>query len=641
MRTLLIGVIGHVDHGKTALVKALTGIDTDRLKEERARGISIVLGFSHLSLPGGEIDLIDMPGHERFVRTMISGATGMDAALLVVAANEGIRRQTVEHLQIARLLGLSRGIVAITKSDLVTAGVAERVVAESAELMAKHGFEARSAILCSARTGAGIGALAASLAALLTETPEKSADGLSYLPIDRAFAVPGFGTVVTGTLRRGGLRVGEEVEIVPGGRRARIRGLQVHGRSVAATAPGRRTAVNLRGVEQAALKPGQAIARPGLIPLSNWLDVDVTLLEDAPHSLANGASVRLLFGMAETEVRLRLLDRDDLRPGARAIAQLRCPEGAAIPAREHFILRLASPPGTIGGGVVINPLSSRRRRFDREITTRIQALSLAPPDQAKALLLAERGEQGMPLLELAQRLGTTPEKVRGRSAESGASVVSKTGLVIDRRATAAIERRIIETVGHFHRSHPSRAGVMRAQLHHLFPAGPDPATLNEIIARLVERRMLAIGAGLVRLASFLPPPSADAADVLDQGLIQAFLAGGLTPPDWERLASGDGQQRSALERLIRTGILVRAVDRVQKRAVVFHRDAVRQAAVRLQNALAQRPEGLLAGEAGSILGISRKFSIPLLEHFDMIGLTRRYGDRRRLARNSTTGRLAG
>ncbi len=182
---------------------------------------------------------------------------------------------------------------------------------------------------------------------------------------------------------------------------------------------------------------------------------------------------------------------------------------------------------------------------------------------------------------------------------------------------------------------------MRAQLHHLFPAGPDPATLNEIIARLVERRMLAIGAGLVRLASFLPPPSADAADVLDQGLIQAFLAGGLTPPDWERLASGDGQQRSALERLIRTGILVRAVDRVQKRAVVFHRDAVRQAAVRLQNALAQRPEGLLAGEAGSVLGISRKFSIPLLEHFDMIGLTRRYGDRRRLARNSTTGRLAG
>lgn len=633
MRSLLVGVIGHVDHGKTALVKALTGIDADRLKEERARGISIVLGFSCLHASAGEIDLVDMPGHERFVRTMISGATGMDAVLLVIAATEGIRRQTVEHLQIARLLGLRRGVVAVSKCDLAAAATAERVAAETADLATRMGFEPMPAALCSARTGQGVAALASALGELLQAAPESRAPGFPYLPIDRVFAVPGFGTVVTGTLRRGSLKTGDEVEIVPGGGEAQIRGLQIHSRSVDAAALGRRVAINLRGVEQGVLHPGQALARPGLIGLSVWLDVEIVLLDDAPRPLANGAPLRLLFGTAEAGVRLRLLDREILDPGSRALAQLRCPEGVTIPARERFILRLASPPTTIGGGCVIDPLAARRRRFEPPIIARLQALAAATPPEAMALLLRECGLEGVPLVDLARHVGATPEDICRWSREAGAAIF-RTGTVLDRSAVEVVERGLVTALERFHHGHPTRAGATREQLRRLSEAATAPPIFNEIIAGLVRRGTLAFGDGLVRLARFVPPASSDdAVRALERSLAARFRAGGLMPPDWEPLAGADRQRHAALKRLLRAGILVQTVDRVQKRVVIFHRDEVQRAAALLRGALAARPEGLLAREAGAALGISRKFSIPLLEYFDRVGLTRRQGDRRHLMKS--------
>ncbi|EWY35653.1 hypothetical protein N825_29540, partial [Skermanella stibiiresistens SB22] len=323
MRSALVGVIGHVDHGKTALVKALTGVDTDCLAEEKRRGISIALGFCPLAVAGGVIDLIDMPGHERFVRTMISGATGIDAVLLVVAANEGIKPQTVEHVGIAGLIGVTRGIVAVAKCDLVTASQAE-AAGRAAEALAREAGIADVAVVhTSALTGAGLGSLRDGLAALARPTAADSADaGIFHLPADRVFAVAGFGTVVTGTLRRGALRVGDAVELQPGGATARIRGLQIHGQAVETAYPGRRTAVNLRGVERADLAPGVALATPGALTAASWLDVELRLLASAERPLKGGAVVRLLAGTTEAGARVRLLDRDRLEPGATAPAQL-------------------------------------------------------------------------------------------------------------------------------------------------------------------------------------------------------------------------------------------------------------------------------------------------------------------------------
>ncbi|MBW8773467.1 MAG: translation elongation factor, partial [Gemmatimonadetes bacterium] len=278
VRTLTVGVIGHVDHGKTVLVRALTGTETDRLAEERRRGISIVLGFAHLEVPGrGVLDLVDVPGHERFVRAMVAGATGIGAVLLVVAANEGARPQTLEHLAIARLLGVRRGVVAVTKAR-------------------------------------GMGELRAALADLLASTPEPEDEGFFHLPVDRAFAAAGFGAVVTGTLRRGAIGVGDEVELLPAGLRARVRGLQVHGLPVERAGPGQRVAVNLRGLKAADLSPGWSLATPGMVARARWLDVELRLLPDA-RPLACGDQVRLLLGTTEAVARLRLLDRAGLAPG--------------------------------------------------------------------------------------------------------------------------------------------------------------------------------------------------------------------------------------------------------------------------------------------------------------------------------------
>ena len=300
MRSATVGVIGHVDHGKTALVRALTGIDTDRLAEEKRRGISIVLGFSHLAVAGGEIDLIDMPGHERFVRTMISGATGIDAVLLVVDAREGIQPQTVEHAGIAGLIGVRRGIVAVTKCDLVPVTDAVASGEAAIKLARAAGIGEVTAVRTSAMTGEGLDELRLRLGSLLDSGGGREDAGVFWLPTDRVFAVPGFGTVVTGTLRRGALSVGDEVELMPGGRKARVRSLQIHGRPVEAASPGRRVAVNLRGVEQSDVPRGTALASPGLLTGSRWLDAGLTLLTSAPEELRSGTVVRLLTGTVET-----------------------------------------------------------------------------------------------------------------------------------------------------------------------------------------------------------------------------------------------------------------------------------------------------------------------------------------------------
>ena len=317
MRRLVLGVIGHVDHGKTSLVRALTGMETDRLPEEIKRGISITLGFAHARIGGGEVDFVDMPGHERFVRTMASGATGINAALLVVAANEGVMPQTREHVDIAGLLGVGQAVIAVTKADLVSPGELDATAREAAALVAAAGLAAAPPVPVSAVTGAGVEALKGAITAVWEGASAPDELGFAYLPVDRAFSVAGYGTVVTGTLRRGKLLAGDEIEIVPAASPVRVRGLQVHGARVNEASPGQRVAVNLRGIEPAQVPRGTALATPGLLPASAWITVELRAVQEAP-ALATGARLVLLIGTEEVGARLRLLDRDALEPGESA-----------------------------------------------------------------------------------------------------------------------------------------------------------------------------------------------------------------------------------------------------------------------------------------------------------------------------------
>ncbi|MGH1574459.1 selenocysteine-specific translation elongation factor [Methylobacterium sp. P31] len=624
LKTLLVGVIGHVDHGKTALVRALTGVETDRLKEERARGVSIVPGFALLSSGQGEIDLVDLPGHERFVRAMVSGATGMRAVLLAVDAHEGIKPQTVEHLEIARLIGVRRGVLALTKSDLVSP---ETIAARAAELSAaasRAGIESGSVIPTSTVTGDGIPGLGVALTALLREAEPGIDDGFPYLPVDRVFSRAGFGTVVTGTLRRGSLAVGDTVEIAPSGRSAVVRGLQIHGRPVEWAEPGRRTAVALRGIGLDEIARGEALSMPGLLAPSQWLDVAITAAASAEDALAGGTACRLLFGTTEVEARLRLLDREALEPGASTQAQLHLAEPMAVPAREPFVLRLDSPAATVAGGRVIDPASRRRRRHDPRVMADLAALAAGQAAEAISVRLGQVGAAGAPLMELARLAGTAPERVRQMLAQSGAHEIADR--FIGAAAFDALRTGTLAALSQHHRDHPMEHGITLERLSRIL-------ALPEALTGTILRALAASGAvgqigSLWRRADFDPARNESEAA---RRLEQIFRRAGLNPPDEAEAVGRDVRRREALTYLVGAGTVIRAVDRVQRRAVLFHREAVASARTRLAEAFpnARTPEtGFLAREAGATLGISRKFSIPLLEHLDATGFTRRAGDRR-------------
>ena len=624
LNTLLVGVIGHVDHGKTALVRALTGVETDRLKEERDRGVSIVPGFALLACERGEIDLVDLPGHERFVRAMVSGATGMRAVLLAVDANEGIKPQTVEHLEIARLIGVRRGVLALTKADLASPETVEARSAEIAAAAARAGIAADPVIATSTLTGHGIRTLSAALTGLLAETASATDDGFPYLPVDRVFSRAGFGTVVTGTLRRGRLAVGDTVEIAPGGRSAVVRGLQIHGRSVESAEPGRRTAVALRGVGLDEIARGQALCLPGLLAPSRWLDVAITAAASAEAALPAGSACRLLFGTTEVEARLRLLDRDALEPGASAQGQLHLAEAATVPAREPFVLRLDSPSQTVAGGRVLDPASRRRRRNDCRVTADLAAIAAGRPGEALAVRLAQAGAAGASLPELARLAGAAPDRVRRLLIASGAREIAER--FVGAPAFSALRTGALAGLSHHHHDHPLEHGIAIERL-------ARSLALTEALTTAVLRDLAATGeatqAGtLWRKADF--DPARNETETARR-LEQMFRRAGLNPPDEAEAIGRDLRRREALTYLVGAGAVIRAIDRVQRRAVLFHKEAVADARTRLARAFpeAATPEsGFLAREAGSTLGISRKFSIPLLEHLDATGFTRRAGDRR-------------
>ena len=613
MRAVL-GVIGHVDHGKTALVRALTGMETDRLEEEKRRGISIALGFAHLTIGDATIDLIDMPGHERFVRTMVSGATGVDAVLLVVAANEGIQPQTAEHVDIAGLLGLRRAILAITKADLVPEAQAHAVAAQAATLLQAAGLTVEATVTTSATAGTGLGPLAEALRAIAASQPAQEDAGFAYLPIDRAFSIAGQGTIVTGTLRRGPLSLTDTITLAPSGQKIRLRALQVHGTRTTQALPGQRVAANLRDIPATDIARGAALCtNPGLEP-STWLTTTLQSVSGAAP-LPNNTRLVLLFGTEETEIRLRLLDRDELRPGDQALAQLKCATPVAIPARERFILRRASPPLTLAGGQVIDPAATRLRRHAPMVLARLRILAGATPKQIVAAEANAAGTTGTALARLAGLAGVSEARAAD-ALQSAAFTIGRSRIVV---ATAAYNELLTAI--------PTQLGPTDATLETLAThlPGTGRLVLEMAIADLVRAGTIVQAGGTIRLPA-RDRARSDSEATAAAALAETIRAAGLSPPDPTRLVPGP-QTRRLVDRLVREGTLVRALDTVQKREIFFHMDAV-EAAKRVLAPLLTGSAGILVGEAGIALGISRKFCVPLLEHLDAIRFTTRIGDRR-------------
>lgn len=615
MTRLVVGVIGHVDHGKTALVRALTGQDTDRLPEEKARGISIALGFAHFAVDGITVDLIDMPGHERFVRTMIAGATGIDAVLLVVAANEGIKPQTREHIDIAWLLGLRRAVVAITKTDLVTTEAAQQVASDVMRLLHQCEIAAPAPLMTSAVGGIGIDALRQALIALAGEQRAR-ASGLLFLPIDRAFTVVGHGSVVTGTLRGGSIAPGDTLELLPNRRTVRVRGIQVHGENVPVALPGQRVALNLRDIAVAELQRGMALATPDTLAVTRWLSVALRTVDSSPP-LRNGMRLRALLGTAELNARLRLLDRDVLERGAIGLAQLHLAEAVAIPTREHVIVRLSSPSQTVAGGRILDTQSRRQRRRDPAVLARLHDLRTLAPTAVLASEVQRVGLAGTTLSQLA-RLVSLPTVRVAELLRSTASI-GRNGTVVHEAQMNALLARIPTLL----KAHP--AGLPFDRLLAALP-GTSAAALTEALARLHAQRIVVAHAGKVLLAR----PDDDRARALEEAALAAKIesqlrTAGLTPPNPGSIVVS-AQTKRAVDRLLREGAIVRAVDRAKGREMLFHREAIEEARRRLAPLLHE--PGLLVSEISAALGITRKYTMPLLDHLDSIGFTRRVGDRR-------------
>lgn len=627
---LIIGTAGHVDHGKTVLIKALTGVDTDRLREEKKRGISIDLGFAPLELPGGRLaGVVDVPGHERFIHNMLAGAAGMDLVLLVIDAAEGMMPQTREHLQILQLLGVRQGIIVITKVDLVDAEWRDLVVEEVASELKGTFLEGAPVRAVSAYTGEGIVSLRDLIASLTRDLTPRDSSGPLRLPVDRSFTIDGFGTVITGTLFRGSVQTGDRVEIVPPGLEARVRNIQVHDHDIQKALAGQRVALNLANIEKSEVRRGGVIASPGYYQTTRLLDASLELLQGAPRPLKNLDPVHFFLGTARVVAQLQLLDCDELLPGGKAMVQCRLHHPLVADRGDRFIIRSYSPMTTIGGGRVLDPAPSRHRRFRRDSFAHLHDLeleSVAGGDEAfiirklEELLIADPSRLARETRQEEGRLRDVLQDLTGRGA------LSRLGeSYLLRRLYDEWERLLLHRLEEYHERHSLLPGISKAVLKAALPGSLNQREYDLFLAELQERGRVVLRGDLVSRQGFEARASGKEEAQLD-GLCKIYAAASFQPP-----VVRDALQEAGIESrlqedyysyLVSGGRLVRINDELY-----FHREAY-DAALELLRRHFAAAETLTLAQFRDITRSSRKIMQPLLEHFDRLKLTRRVGDHR-------------
>ena len=626
MSSLVLGTAGHIDHGKSSLIKALTGTDPDRLSEEKARGITIELGFAQLDLPSGRsVGVVDVPGHEKFVRQMVAGATGIDVVLLVVAADDGVMPQTREHLAIIDLLGIPRGIVAITKSDLADEDWIELVHDEVESLIEGTSIQGSPIIPVSSKSGAGLPDLLAAIDELSDEAPSRQSKLSMRLPVDRVFTISGAGTVVTGTMWSGTARRDDPVEIMPGGTRARIRGVQVHSETVDEAHAGQRVALNIAGVEKSEISRGDIIAAPDTLTVTDRFDARVTYLGAGGEKVfESGARVHVHHGTREVLGRVLLMDDEALAPGQSALAQVRLEEPLAPRFDDRFIIRSYSPVFTIGGGTVLDVLPPRRtklREHERELLDALVAHDLS------AASVGLLGARALPMtsLQTAAALGVQRSQVAdelNRAKLERFKVGSDTYFVTPEAQQGLLHRIEAELLA-FHEESPKATGIAAAALRDRVDRRLDAKVFDALLALAVEAGTAALDAGAVRHPKAAVSALAEEATARE-ALGPLLAAQALAPMGVTALAEEAGIDvgvaRKVLTKLVAEGTVVRL-------GPELHFDAAAMAAARDSIETHLRANGeMLAKDARDLLGTSRKYVVPILEYLDAQGLTKRDGD---------------
>jgi selenocysteine-specific elongation factor len=627
---VIIGTAGHVDHGKSTLITALTGVNPDRLKEEQQRGMTIDLGFAALTLPNGQkVGIVDVPGHERFLKNMLAGAGGVDVVLLVIAADEGIMPQTREHLDILRLLDVKAGVVALTKCDLVDAEWLQLVHTEVRQFLQGTPLQDAPIIAVSAVTGQGLSLLLQCLQEAVERVPARDVYAPFRLPVDRVFTLAGVGTVVTGTLVSGRIRVGDAIEILPPRIASRARQIQVHGQKVEEALAGSRVAINLPGVEKEQVERGMVCVPPGIFQPTRAFDAHITLLPDAVKGLSHRARIRLYLGTAEVIGRVSLLDSERLDPGTQGFAQLRLEKPLVAARGDRFVIRTYSPMHTIGGGIVLEPRAPRHKRFDPLVRQRLRVLLEGDPTE-KVLTILAQSPAGLELEELARRAQAEASNISTMLTELQArqQVVQIGDVWVARSVWEQLYQQVEDTLRRYHQQHPLRLGMPREELRSTVGRRFPPRLFEAILLRWQEEGRIALQGTTVRLAAFtvrLNERQQRLAKRVEQILRQA----GATPPPVKVIAEQVGAPppavKAMIEVLLEQGILLRLEEEMY-----FHRDTLAELADLVKRTI-QEKGSLSVGEFRDLTGSSRKFVVPLLEYFDRIGLTRRVGDVRVLA----------
>ncbi|MFO7601386.1 MAG: selenocysteine-specific translation elongation factor [Candidatus Desulfacyla sp.] len=629
MKQIVLGTAGHIDHGKTSLIKALTGIDTDRLKEEKARGITIELGFAHLELPGGQLlGIVDVPGHEKFVKNMVAGATGIDIVALVIAADEGVMPQTREHLEICQLLRVKHGVVVLTKIDMVDSDWLDLVREDVSEYLSDSFLADAPVVEVSSATGEGLENLIETLNRLVEQIPERDTGHLFRLPIDRVFTMKGFGTVITGTSVSGKIRTGDDVTVYPQGTSSKIRGLHIHNKEVTEAGAGLRTAINLQGIEKMMLSRGNIVATKDSLRPTYMVDVVLDHLPSAPRKLKNRAKVRFHAGTAEIISTLILLDRDELNPGDTCFAQIRLDAPTAVLKGDHYVLRSYSPVQTIGGGEILNPLPSKKKRFSEGVLSQLKSLHTGGEKESVELFVALGRFHGVEESELSFLTNLSRKKLAEplKALKAQKRIIQfdkERSLLIHADFLQKARDEVMETVETYHKNFPLKTGLLKEELRSRTSTAKNPKLFNYLINQLSQEGDVVQEKEIVRLKTHKVTLAQDQKEARRK-LETIYAKSGLEPPYFKELKEEfPGNTASeVLDVMVKDGHLLKV-----KEDLYFDRKAVDALEEKLVAFLKTHGE-ITTPQFKDMTGTSRKYTIPLIEYFDLRQITVRVGDSR-------------
>jgi len=633
LKQIILGTAGHIDHGKTSLIKALTGIDTDRLKEEKLRGITIELGFAWLDLPGGQrVGIVDVPGHEKFVKNMVAGASGIDLVAMIIAADEGVMPQTKEHLEICNLLNVKHGLVVLTKIDTVDEEWLEMVADDVQGFLKGTFLEDAPIVPVSSLTGQGVNEFLESLETLCKAVPERASSGLFRLPVDRVFTMKGFGTVVTGSLVSGKVRVGETIMIYPSGIQSKVRGIQVHGHTVDQAVTSMRTAINFQGVDRNAIARGDVVGGVNTLRPSYMVDALLVYISSNEKPLKNRTKVRFHTGTSEILGYVILLDREELSPGETAVVQLRLDAPVAVVKDDRFVIRSYSPIRTIGGGQILNPIPRKHKRFKKSLVTELKGLAESPAEGIITYHTRESGILGIRFSELRLMTNLSEKDLEQHLQQ----LLSQKEIVqIDRENRTFIHGSIFhglrekasKILESYHKDHPLKAGMSREVLKAKLAHSLSSKLFSLLIQDMTKSNTVIQEKEIIRLSGHTVALEADQKDVRHR-IEQTYLQSGLQPPYFRDLVASHKQNpahvKEILIHMLEEGTIVKV-----KEDLYFHRRVIENLKNRLISYLKANSE-ITTPQFKEMTRVSRKYTIPLIEYFDSTKATIRVGDIRRL-----------